>query len=272
MPQFVTAGRTIAYEVVDLTVPWTRDTETVLFHHGIGVDGRLWREWFPMLVDRYRLVVLDMFGCGASQPDGPPGDWAAGSRVDDLLALADLVGAPRFHLVGESYGGTIALMTALRSPERVKTITVCNAAHIGSSIASVAGWERMLAEKGVEGWSEHMMEQRFFPDALPTEKRRWYQTQQSSHSRKSIVEILHALVPIDIAHQVGRIDLPALLLHADASPFVSVELMADLHRLLPRSDLQIFAHARHGLPFSHARACSQALRTFLDRHTVDGVS
>src|SRR5262245_30838292 len=107
MPQFVSEGRTIAYDVIDYPAPWRRDVETILFHHGIGVDRRMWREWLPARIDRYRVVLFDMFGCGESQADGSAHDWAATTRVDDVLALADHVGATRFHLLGESYGGTI---------------------------------------------------------------------------------------------------------------------------------------------------------------------
>jgi hypothetical protein len=40
--------------------------------------------------------------------------------------------------------------------------------------------------------------------------------------------------------------------------------MADLKSRLPNARLQVFAHAKHGLPFSHAKECSQLLRAFLD--------
>jgi hypothetical protein len=40
--------------------------------------------------------------------------------------------------------------------------------------------------------------------------------------------------------------------------------MAELHRLLPKAELHVIGHARHGLPFSHARQCAELLRSFLD--------
>ena len=44
---------------------------------------------------------------------------------------------------------------------------------------------------------------------------------------------------------------------------IPVETLVDLYRCLRNSRLQIFPNARHGLPFSHASACAQALREFL---------
>lgn len=265
MPEFETCGRHIAYEVVDLTPPWLVEPETLIFHHGVGIDRHLWWDWFPLLADRHRIVVFDMFGCGLSQPDGTAADWSAASRVDDLMALADAVGASRFHLVGESYGGTVAMMAALAAPERVATLTVCNAAHVGARIGSVAIWEDLLTSAGVRGWSDHMMGQRFFPGALDPARERWYGDQQATHSARSIREILRSLLAVDIAEAVRGIACPVLLLHGDASPFIPVSLMAELHERLPRSDLHVLAHARHGLPFSHAAACATALRAFLER-------
>ena len=57
---------------------------------------------------------------------------------------------------------------------------------------------------------------------------------------------------------------PTLLLHPDGSPFIPVPVMAELHRLLPNAQLNVIGHARHGLPYSHAKQCASLLRTFLD--------
>ena len=40
----------------------------------------------------------------------------AESRVDYLFSVADAVDVSAFHIVGESYGGTIALMAGLTRP------------------------------------------------------------------------------------------------------------------------------------------------------------
>jgi hypothetical protein len=40
--------------------------------------------------------------------------------------------------------------------------------------------------------------------------------------------------------------------------------MADLNARLPDARLQVFAHARHGLPYSHAKECASVLRKFLE--------
>ena len=66
-----------------------------------------WAGWLPRLIDRYRIVLWDMRGSGRSVQAGF--DWSLGLLVSDVLAVADAAGVGRFHLVGESIGGTIAL-------------------------------------------------------------------------------------------------------------------------------------------------------------------
>ena len=258
-------GRRIAYDVINIAAPWRgSDRETVIFHHGVAMDRVMWRDWFPALVDRYRIVVFDMFGCGDSVADGQSKDWSPKARVRDILALADAVGAGRFHLVGESYGGTVALLTALTAPDRLLTLTAVTTAHVGTSIASVDWWEKLIVDEGMGGWARRMMPNRFRDGGVSQSMADWYLNRQATTTDESVISILRELQNLDLADLVGDIGLPVLLLHGDSSPFVSASLVAELHGRLPDSRLKIFPNARHGLPFSHGRECASALRAFLD--------
>lgn len=52
-----------------------------------------------------------------------------GELVGDVAAIADALGAPRFHLVGHDWGGAVAWVTATRFPQRVRTLTVLSTPH-----------------------------------------------------------------------------------------------------------------------------------------------
>jgi pimeloyl-ACP methyl ester carboxylesterase len=93
---------------------------------------------------------------------------------------------------------------------------------------------------------------------------KWFETQQAQWPRESILKALGVLVGADLTPRLPEIKCPVLLLHPDGSPFIPVPVMAELHRLLAGSRLHVFGHARHGLPFSHARECAAILRPFLD--------
>jgi pimeloyl-ACP methyl ester carboxylesterase len=238
--------------------------ETVLFHHGIGCDGRVWEGWLPSLTDRYHVVRFDMRGFGRSADAAKGFDWNVANLVKDIFAVADEVQAQRFHIVGESMGGTLAMAAALEHPQRVATVTVSNGAHLGSSIQNLEHWQKVFDEKGAAGWSAMMMRDRFFDDGLTREQWAWYEANQASHPPASVMAAIKTLVGADITPYLGALHQPVLLLHGDSSPFIPVKVMAELERLLPDARFHVFPHAKHGLPFSHAKECAAILRAFLD--------
>jgi pimeloyl-ACP methyl ester carboxylesterase len=256
------AGK-IHYEVIDLVAPWERARETIIFHHGIGASPGIWQEWLPELIDRYRIVRFDMRGYGRSYIPAAGEKWNSSIFVDDLLAVADAVGAQRPHLVGESIGGTIALYFALRHRERVATLTISNGADRGAPLQKVSEWQEQLDREGVKAWSDQFMRDRFYDGALSKEKYAWYAAQQEAWTRDSILGALGVLVGTDVRAELPSLKLPVLLLHGDSSPFIPVNVMVDMHHAIPNSRLQVFPRARHGLPFSHASECARAVRQFL---------
>ncbi|MBP6766810.1 MAG: alpha/beta hydrolase [Reyranella sp.] len=249
--------------------PWQRPRLPILFHHGIGASAGIWAGWRPALADAYRLVTFDMRGYGRSTIPAADFRWSLDLLVDDLFAVADAADLPRFHLVGESIGGTVALAAALARPGRIATLTVSNGAHLGASIQRVEAWRRQLDEGGSKGWSDAFLRDRFHDDALSAERRAWFAAEQEKWSRDSILNALGVLIGTDLTPLLADMKCPTLLLHPDGSPFIPVSIMAALHERLPDSELNVFGRSRHGLPFSHAAQCAQALRTFLDSRQTD---
>ena len=269
MPLAATSHGTLHYDVVDLVAPWQRPRLPILFHHGIGASAGIWAGWRPALEDAYRFVTFDMRGYARSTIPAADFRWSLDLLVDDLFAVADAADLPRFHLVGESIGGTVALAAALARPGRIATLTVSNGAHLGASIQRVEAWRRQLDEGGSKGWSDAFLRDRFHDDALSAERRAWFAAEQEKWSRDSILNALGVLIGTDLTPLLADMKCPTLLLHPDGSPFIPVSIMAALHERLPDSELNVFGRSRHGLPFSHAAQCAQALRTFLDSRQTD---
>jgi pimeloyl-ACP methyl ester carboxylesterase len=265
MPLATTRHGSLHYEIVDQVAPSRAPREAILFHHGIGASAGIWMGWFPALADAHRLVSFDMRGYGRSHIPAADFAWSLDLMVEDLFAVADAAGLRRFHLVGESIGGTVALAAALAQPQRIATLTVSNGAHLGASIQRVEAWRRQLDEDGVKAWSDAFLRDRFHDDALSTEQRAWFAAQQEKWPRDSILNALRVLIGTDLSSRLKDITHPTLLLHPDGSPFIPVPVMAELHRLLPDAELNVIGHSRHGLPYSHATLCASLLRAFLDR-------
>ena len=242
MPSVSVPGSVLHYDVVDLTLPWIAEPQTILFHHGLGATSGTWAAWLPVLADRYRLVRFDMRGHGALHCARSRQGQALSLDLlaDDLFAVADAAGAERFPP-----GGRVDRRHHRadgRDPrgERVRTLTVSNGAHMGGSIQSIDDWRDIMDAGGMAGWSQHMMPKRFFEGAISEPMWRWYEREQGSASPEFVLEAVRLLAGADLSPELGRLRMPVLLLHGDSSPFIPVPVLADLKSRLADARLQVF--------------------------------
>ncbi len=106
------------------------DGEPVMFLHGGpgGACAPVMSRFFDP--DRYRVILFDQRGCGKSRPtvanDGPE-KALAHNTTDYLVAdinalLADLGITGKMHVFGGSWGSTLALVYAIRHPDKVASL------------------------------------------------------------------------------------------------------------------------------------------------------
>lgn len=94
----------------------------VLCIQGVGVVGNGWRPQVEALADRYSMTTFDNRGIGGStRGEGP---LTIEAMAADATAVADAAGLTRFHLLGHSMGGLIALQVALTVPSRVSSLAL----------------------------------------------------------------------------------------------------------------------------------------------------
>lgn len=88
-----------------------------------------------------RMKDLDVYATAE-----PPASFGLDDEVDGVLRLADGAGFERFHLVGYSAGGAIALAVAARHPERVQSLALLEPAWAGNhglAAEEAAEWRRL---------------------------------------------------------------------------------------------------------------------------------
>jgi pimeloyl-ACP methyl ester carboxylesterase len=98
--------------------------EPILFVHGsFGYGEEQWENQ-RALSSRWKMLLVDRCGHGRSPDTGRFG-W--NEQAEDI---ADLLGRGA-HLVGQSYGGTVALLAALRRPDAVRSLTLIEPNTLG---------------------------------------------------------------------------------------------------------------------------------------------
>jgi pimeloyl-ACP methyl ester carboxylesterase len=96
--------------------------ETIVLIHGVNDQAGTWAAVVPALAAKYRLIVPDLAGHGESAPVDGPIDLMR--IVDDLAKIIDRETSRLVTLVGNSMGGWMSMLYALRRPTRVTQLVL----------------------------------------------------------------------------------------------------------------------------------------------------
>lgn len=239
-------GLDIAYDVHGAGPP------LVLLHGATSIGSRDFAAQIPLFSRAFRLHVPDARGHGRTRWDASAGfryDWL----VDDLAAFVDAVGLETFHLVGFSMGAMTALQYAVRSPERLRTLTVVGITTQREPRASVG---RRLMD----------------PERADREEPAWVAELGRRHDAGQGVNSWRGLLPAiaaDIAVQpllsprdLRRIDAPAMVVCGDRDPFVPVDHAWGLKRQLPDGRLFVAPDCGHEVMSRKPSLFNEALAGF----------
>jgi pimeloyl-ACP methyl ester carboxylesterase/DNA-binding CsgD family transcriptional regulator len=180
----------------------------------------VWQHFLRDLGEFATIVRYDERGFGMS--DWNVTDFSLEARHSDLEALVEATGFDRFALLGMSGGSPVALAYAARHPDRVTRLML-----YGTVSAEPTTFEglRLDVEETFRsmirvGWAtEDPLFRRVFtriyiPNASE-EQMRWFDDlERMSTSPENAVASRLAQQAVDIAHEIPRIDVPTLILHA----------------------------------------------------------
>src|SRR6185295_5030978 len=99
------------------SVPLCREVygsgDPILCLHGLGASLYSWRHFVAPFSHNNKLILVDLKGCGKS-PKPLDSDYSIEQKVDDIYNLILEENLTHLTLVGNSLGGAIALLVAIR--------------------------------------------------------------------------------------------------------------------------------------------------------------
>ena len=101
------------------------DGEPVVFVHGTSQDIRTWHAQVADFAQHFRAIIYSRRYARPNEDILPGRDDQMLPHVDDLVALLRALDATPAHIVGNSWGAFIALLTAIRHPDTVRSLVLC---------------------------------------------------------------------------------------------------------------------------------------------------
>lgn len=240
----------------------------VLVHgSGPGVSAYAnWRLTMPDLATEHRVLAPDMAGFGFS---AKPGTYGMAQWVDQLDGFLRALDLERVSLVGNSFGGGLALAFATRWPERVDRLVLMGS--MGVEFPITEGLDR------VWGYQPSFAEMRAVLDLFAFDRNlvndELAELRYRASTEPGVSEAFAAMFPAPRQRWVADMATPedliaalaheTLIIHGRDDRIIPLDNALRLLHLIPRSQLHVFGRCGHWTQIEHARAFNRLLLDFL---------
>lgn len=234
---------------------------TILILHGWGSKSDTWENVQLNLVSKgYHVVVPDLPGFG--QTPQPPHPWSLKEYSAFVDELARLLGFEQFTLAGHSFGGRIAIDYAIRHPERLRSLILCDTAGITRRKKLKTKIFLVLTKGGNLIFS--------LPPLFllkPLVIKVWYRVAgEKDYYRASPLmrKIMKKVMDENIRPYLPHITQPTLILWGEDDMATPVSDALIIHQSIPLTHLHIFPGVGHAIQIKEPQNVAKQIIHFLN--------
>jgi 3-oxoadipate enol-lactonase len=255
------AGKQLAARVVGEGAP-------IVLFHSLLADQSSFDRIVPPLARTHQVIVLSLPGFGASDPLG-----------SDLAVIADHIAVgigkmalkQRPILLGNGYGGFIALLTAIRHPNIASRLVLadCGACFSEPGRAAFRAMSATAKEKGLDAIADVAMRRLFAPEfqqrnaALTEERKKRFLAVDAATFHGAC----DALATLDLRDQLKSVKVPVLVLVGSQDEATPPPMSRELAAGLPDAKLIELPGLAHVPQLQAPEEFLAAIRPFIDTST-----
>jgi len=246
----------------------------VLFIHGSGPGVSAWANWrlvLPVLAQTRRVIAPDMAGFGFTERV-PGAAYTMDAWVQQVLDLLDALDIERADVVGNSFGGALALALAIRAPHRVRRLVLMGS--VGVPFAITPGLDAVWGYTPSFANMRRIMDVFAFDRALVTDE--LAQLRYEASMRPGFQETFGAMFPAPRQRRVDAMASPeaairalpheTLLIHGREDQVIPLATSLTLSQWIPRSQLHVQSIGRcgHWTQIEHSARFARLVGDFLN--------
>lgn len=248
--------------------------EPLVFVHGYTGDITDWRHQLPEFSRTHRVLVMDSRGHGRSEAPPDRSSYTIPQMADDVEALVDHVGFERYHLLGHSMGGGVVQEIALRSPQRLLSLTLHDTsikfAIMGDP--AMAEWrdKRMaLAEAGKMAELAALPSPAPPPPHKPAERIEEEKARLSRMSPDGFIGAWQGLIEWQGTRtRAAGISTPTLIIYGDMDAPALINGSIKLAEFIPNAQLEVIPECAHAPQWERPELFNRALRRHLEANAA----
>ncbi|MGV7123111.1 alpha/beta fold hydrolase [Sphingopyxis sp. 550A] len=243
----------------------------VLMIHGSGPGVSAWANWrlnIGPLAKTKRVIAPDMAGFGFTQrPDGAV--YGRDLWIRHLAEFMDALDIEKADIVGNSFGGGLALAFAIRFPERVRRLVLMGSVGISfpltDGLDAVWGYEPSIENMrrlldifahNRELVSDELAELRYNASIRPG-----FQESFGSMFPAPRQAGIEALASDEV--QIASLQHPTLIVHGREDKVIPASNAQRLFDLLPNAELHMFGNCGHWTQIEQAARFNMLVADFL---------
>ena len=233
----------------------------LLLLHGIAGSSRTWIPAMRLLQRDFTVLAPDFLGHGQSAK--PLGDYSLGNHASAMRDFLQLLNVERVTVVGQSFGGGVAMQFAYQFPEMCERLVLVDAGGLGREVNWMLRLVTMPAAEYVmpvlfpsfvRDWGNavaRFLGDRGIRNARAAEMWRSYGSLTEAENRQAFVRTMRAVIDpggqsvsaIDRLYLVAR--MPTLIVWGDQDKMIPVVHAYKAHEAIPNSRLEIMEGVGH---------------------------
>jgi pimeloyl-ACP methyl ester carboxylesterase len=256
------AGLKVHFKMAQPPGGHTREPAMVFLHSGAHSLQSFTSVMGSLSVDR-KTLAFDRAGYGLT---ARPMAWAgqnpytATFQADMVVALMDRLGLGRAILVGNSAGGTIAMLTALKHPQRVASLVLLSpGVYSGLGKGSGALTRALMRTPQLRRVGPAILRRQLGHGTGELFRKFWHEPgrltddmlkdlqrpMQIFNWAEALYQVGLVMEPLGVQERLSELTMPALVVTGDDDTFVPLEENQRLVRELPNASLAVLKDCGH---------------------------
>jgi 3-oxoadipate enol-lactonase len=239
----------------------------ITMSNSLASNLSMWEPQMPVLTSRYRVLRYDTRGHGETEATAGP--YSLDELSEDVRALLQALGITRTHFIGLSMGGMIGQIIAIKYPQMLQSLVLCDTMSRVPTEAKPMWDDRIhtaetggmepLVEPTLARWFTEPFRQKGSPvlDQVRTMIR--------NTPPRGYTGCCHAIAALNLTDHLKAITLPTLIIVGEDDPATPVAASHVIHEQIRGSELVILKSAAHLSNLEQPEAFNQALTAFLPK-------